>query len=423
MKQTPYWTDNTPRPEDLSSKGTPTDVDVAIVGSGYTGFSAAIEIAKAGLSVAVFEKETIGWGASSRNGGLMVVGLSVTVDQLEKRYGKESAKAFYKWSRDSIDFVERLVKKEKIDCDLDRSGEIFLASKPSHYSYMVGNHRYMNDEYGVDDAVIIPPNEVNDEIGSPIYHGGILDKGGAGIDPAKYLYGLAGVSKKYGVQIYENAEVNRIKKGNGSFRVTTPKGETLAKDILIATNGYTTSMRPRLRFGVFPGACYSIVTEPLSASLQEEISPMGRVFHDSKYYLNYFRVLADGRVLLGGRNTLVRGHDLNRSANELQNRLVEIFPQLEGVEITHSWSGNLGLTFDRMPHIGCLDGIHYAYGYMGHGVSVASQMGYEAGQIISGKRDSSLFKEIKHPRYFISVFDRLYFPVVCAWFRLMDRIK
>jgi glycine/D-amino acid oxidase-like deaminating enzyme len=423
MKQIPYWTDNTPRPEDIPTQGAPTDVDVAIVGSGFTGLNAAIEIAKAGMSVAVFEKETIGWGASSRNGGLMVVGLFVTVDQLEKRYGKEAAKAFYKWSRDSIDFVETLVNKEKIDCDLDRSGEVFLASKPSHYSFMAEYQQYLVDEYGVDDAVIIPPDEIKDEIGSPIYHGGMVENGGAGIDPAKYVYGLVRAAKKYGAQIFENAEVKRIKKEGGRFCVTTPKGEILANEILIATNGYTTSMLPRLRFGVFPGACYSIVTEPLPKDLQHEISPKGRVFHDSKYYLNYFRVLADGRVLLGGRNTLVQGHDLNRSARELKTRLVEIYPQLKGVEVTHCWTGTLGFTFDRMPHIGQLDGIHYVYGYMGHGVSVASQMGYEAGQIIAGKRESSLFMEIKHPRYFFSVFDRLFFPVVCAWYRLMDKIR
>lgn len=423
MKLTPYWTDNTPRPEDLPTQGAPTDVDVAVVGSGFTGLNAAIEIAKAGLRAAVFEKETIGWGASSRNGGLMVVGLFVSVIDMEKRYGKESARELYKWSVDSIDFVESLVTKEMIECDFDRSGEVHLASKPVHFPEMIKYRQYLVDEYDKDESAIIQPGDLNEEIGSPIYHGGMVEADGAGIDPAKYVYGLARAAKKYGGKIYENAEVKKISRRNGSFKLTTSKGKLKAKDVLIATNGYTTSMSPRIRFGVFPGACYSIVTEPLSEELQRELSPKGRVFHDSKYYLNYFRVLADGRVLLGGRDTLVQGHDLNRSAQELQARLVEIFPQLEGVGITHSWTGTLGFTFDRMPHIGQLEGIHYAYGYMGHGVSVASQMGYEVGQIIAKKRDSSLFQEIKHPRYFVSVFDRIFFPAVCAWYRWMDKIS
>ena len=421
MKLIPYWTDNTPRPDDLPTQGHPTDVDVAVVGSGFTGLNAAIEIAKAGKSVAVFEKETIGWGASSRNGGLIVPGLFFPVPGLEKRYGKESAESFNQWSADSIDFVEALVTKEQIDCDFDRSGEVHLASKASDLPALIDYYQYLANEYGQADFEISQPEELVDEIGSPFFHGGIVTTHGGGIDPAKYVFGLARAATKYGASLYEHAEVKRIKKENGRYRLETGKGTIRAEQVLIATNGYTTSMLPRIRFGIFSGACYSIVTEPLSEELQRELSPNGRVFHDTNNLLNYFRVLADGRVLLGGRKTLVKGHDLNRAASELQARLVEIFPQLEGIEITHSWSGDLGLTFDRMPHIGQMGGIHYALGFLGHGVAIASLMGCEAGQIIAGKRDTSLFKEIKHPRHFFSIFDRIFLPVVCAWYRLMDR--
>jgi len=423
MKLTPYWTDNTPRPENLPTKGAPRDVDVAVVGSGFTGLNAAIEVAKSGLSVAVFEKETIGWGASSRNGGLIGTGLFVPMNILEKRYGKGSAKAFYDWADDSIDYVETLVREEGIDCDFDRCGNVHLASKPAHFPELVKYHQYLMNTFGISEYEIIQPEDIKDEIGSSIYHGGILGKHGAGIDPAKYIFGLARTAKKYGAELYENAVVKRVSKHNGSFSLTTAKGDVKARQLLIATNGYTTRMLPRIRFGVFPGACYAIVTEPLSEELRFEISPKARVFYDSRYYINYFRVLADGRLLLGGRNTLVQDHDLNRSAKELQNRLVEIYPQLKGIEITHSWTGTLGFTFDQMPHIGQLDGIFYAYGYMGHGVSVGSKMGYQVGQIITGQRDSSPFKDIKHPRYFFSIFDRVFFPIVCAWYRLMDMVR
>jgi len=298
MKKIPYWTDNTPRPPDLPVGSTPTDVDVAVVGSGLTGLNAAIEIAKAGLNTAVFEKETLGWGASSRNGGFMIPGLFLSVDKLEKRYGKESAKAFYDWSKKSVDYVEELVTTEGIDCDLDRSGHITLGTKPSHFPHLMAYHEYLQNEYDDEDTEILQPDEVGTEIFSPIFHGGIIHKGGAGLDPAKYVYGLAQVATRYGAQLYENTEVKGIKSENGSYRLMTSKGELNAREVLIATNGYTTSMLPRVRFGIFPAACYSIVTEPLPASLQKEISPTGKIFSDSKYFINYFRLLADGRVLV-----------------------------------------------------------------------------------------------------------------------------
>jgi glycine/D-amino acid oxidase-like deaminating enzyme len=423
MKKIPYWTDNTPRPDELPTTGPPADVDVAVVGSGLTGLNAAIAIAKAGLSVAVFEKENIGWGASSRNGGFMVPGLFLHVDQLEKRYGKDKTKAFYTWSMKSVDHVVDLVETEGIDCDLVLPGSLVLATKQSHYPGLVGYHEYLRDEYDEGNTEILQPENVRAEIGSPIFHGGIIHKKGAGLDPAKYVYGLAQVASKHGAQLYEHAEVKQIRRENGRFSLSTTKGKLKTRNVLIATNGYTNSMLPRIRFGIFSAACYSIVTEPLSPELQKELSPEGKIFSDSKYYINYFRLLADGRILIGGRNTLVKGHDLDHSARELQSRLVEIFPQLEGVRVTHSWTGNLGFTFDQMPHIGEVDGVHYAYGFIGHGVAIGSLLGYEAGQIIAGERETSLFKEIKHPRYFFSVFDWLFFPFLCAWYRLMDRIK
>lgn len=418
MKTIPYWTDNTPFPEDIQDSELPADVDVAVVGSGFTGLNAALAVAKAGLSVAVLEKERIGWGASTRNGGIFSPGLFLSLDVLESRYGKEMAKAFWHWSLESYDYIENVINDENINCDFDQSGEILLAYKPSHFKNLV---KYQ--KYSAEVIQLFEPAELEQEIGSKSYFGGLLEEKGGALDPAKYVFGLARAATRYGGQLFENTEVKQIKRGNGRFVLSTPKGEVKAREVLLATNGYTTNVVRKARYGIFPGACYSIVTEPLPPEMQKEISPNGRVFYDSKYYLNYFRVIADGRVLIGGRNTMVPGHSLDVSASELQERLIEIFPQLKNVEITHCWTGNLGLTFDRMPHVGCLDGIHYAYGFMGHGVTVGSYLGYEVGQIITGQREKSIFEEIKHPRYFFSLLDRLYLPLVCAWFRFMDKIR
>lgn len=423
MKTIPYWTDNTPFPAHIQLSELPCEVDVAVVGSGFTGLNAALALLKAGLSVAVLEKETIGWGASSRNGGIFGPGLFLSVDVLESRYGKERAKAFWRWSVEACDYVENVITSENIECDFDRSGEILLAYKPSHFKSIIEYQEYLEKEYESNHTSLLDANELEQELGSNSYYGGMLEQAAGGLDPAKYVYGLASVVNRQGGQLFQYAQVLGIKRENGRFVLSTSKGEAKARQVLLATNGYTGNLVRKIRYGIYSGACYSIVTEPLSPEKQEEISPNGRVFYDSKYFLNYFRMTADGRVLLGGRNTLVPGHDLYKSAHELQERLLEIFPQLEGIHISHSWSGRLGLTFDQMPHVGNEGGIHYAYGYFGHGIIIGSYLGYEVGQLIVGQRQGSLFMEIKHPRYFVSPWEKVYLPLVCAGFRLKDKIS
>lgn len=211
---------------------------------------------------------------------------------------------------------------------------------------------------------------------------------------------------------------------SGHFQeVRTSKGTLKAKHVLLATGGYTTSMFPKARHGVFPVGSYIIVTEPLSEKIQQELSPNNRVFYDSKIFLNYFCLSPDGRMMLGGRANLSPNLDLRKSAGLLHQRLLEIFPQLQGVPITHSWTGKLGVSFDQMPHIGIIDGVHYAYGYSGHGISIGSYLGKEVGELIAGKRQTSPFMEIKHPRTALARFDQLYLPFVSAYFKFRDAIS
>ncbi|MBK8798574.1 MAG: FAD-binding oxidoreductase [Anaerolineales bacterium] len=147
------------------------------------------------------------------------------------------------------------------------------------------------------------------------------------------------------------------------------------------------------------------------------------MFFDSKNFLNYFRLTPDGRMLFGGRHDLSTSLDLTDSAHKMQARMVEVFPQLAGVPVTHSWSGKLGLAFDLMPHVGRVRGVHYAYGYAGHGVSIASYLGKEVGEMLAGARTTNLFAQIDHARYPFTPYDQLYLPLVSAWFRLLDSVS
>ena len=236
------------------------------------------------------------------------------------------------------------------------------------------------------------------------------------------MFGLAGAVAKQGAAIVENAEVSAIQGAQGKLSIKTSKGVVRAGKVLLATNGYTGSLYPRARRGIFPVGSYIVVTEPLRSDLQAELSPKGRMFYDSKYFLNYFRLTPDGRMLFGGRNNFSTNLDLQDSAAQLQKRLHVVFPQLRDVPITHSWTGRLGVTFDLMPHILHSKNVYVAYGYGGHGISIASYLGREVGELMADTRTESQFLSIDHPRYLFAPLDRLYLPFVARWYQMLDRL-
>jgi glycine/D-amino acid oxidase-like deaminating enzyme len=421
MKNINYWTENTPAPDDMPTQDLPIKADVTIVGSGYTGLNAAIELVKSGASVAVLDQETIGWGGSSRNGGLFAPDIAGGMQTIEKRYGKGMAKTFWQWSVDACSYVEKMASDEGIECDFHRNGQISLAYKPDHFTSAKRYTTYLAEEYGYTGQRAIEPAELNNEIGSRSYFGGILEEFAGGADPAKYVFGLAQTASRHGARLVENAKVTDIARNNGGFRLSSSKGIIESKEVLLATNGYTSHLIPKARYGIFPIASCIILTEPLSPELQRELSPNNRVFYDSKRLLNYFRLTADGRMLFGGRKSSSEDSNSDKSALRIHRRMLDVYPQLKDIPITHTWSGYIGYTFDKMPHIGRSNGIHYAYGYCGHGLATASYMGVEAAKLISGQQESSPFMEIPHPRYFFASFEKLFLPLGTIWYGLLDR--
>ena len=417
-----FWTDDYPRPGSLATSELPDQVDVAVIGGGYTGLHAALALRKAGATVAVIEQETIGWGASSRNGGMALTGLKEAMPLVFQRYGAARGRSFWDWTLAAIDHIEQTIAAEQIDCDFTRTGHVTLAARQRHFDQFAAEVAWFQRALGYQETWVVGKDELREEIGTPEYFGGLVDRNSAALHPAKYVFGLAEAAARGGAHLVEHAQVTGLARRSHGFTLATTRGKLFAQEVLLATNGYTTGLVPAARRGIFPVGSYIIVTEPLAPAVQAELSPRGRMFFDSKHFLNYFRLTPDGRMLFGGRHNLSTSLDLHESARMMHARMVEVFPQLRAAPVAYTWSGKLGVTFDLMPHVGCVEGVHYAYGYAGHGVSVASFLGKEVGEMLAGQRRSTLFADIPHARYPFTPYDKLYLPLVSTWFRALDAL-
>jgi glycine/D-amino acid oxidase-like deaminating enzyme len=426
IKTFPFWTDDFPRPADLPVSPLPEQVDVAIVGGGYTGLSAARTLARGGASVAVLEQREIGGGASSVNGGQVAPGLKLDTQSVFQKYGPELGRELWEASLAAVRLLEQTLAEEGIDCDYTGQGGIALAYRPSHYRRMQEEVEWMARELDFHELELAPPERIQEEIGSNVFPGGLVDKLGGGLHPAKYVYGLACAAARAGVVLCEHTEVQAIRRpaNSSGFELTTNKGQVLkTSEVLLATNGYTGPLAPEIQRRVFPVGSYMITTEPLLPELQQELSPKNRVMYSTKWFLNYFRLTPDGRMSMGGRNNLSPNLDLEESAHNLYQTMIHIFPQLRGFPVTHSWTGRLGITFDLLPHIGRVNGIYCALGYGGHGVALSGYLGKEVAELISGRISRSPFADIPHPTYFFYRGTPWFLPLAATYYRLLDLIS
>jgi glycine/D-amino acid oxidase-like deaminating enzyme len=397
-----YWLETVPDPVPGTSDPLPESVDVAVVGSGFCGLSAALTLAKRGSGVAVLEAETLGWGASGRNGGMVCTGLKLPVPTLIARYGRETVQQMYAASLESIDVVERIVQEERIHCAFSRCGQLEVACKETHFNAYAEAAARIKQEFH-HELHIIPRSELRKEIGSDLYYGGIVDEASAGVNPAQFVNGLAKAAHRAGARLYEHTRVVNVKpeaaNGNLHFRVATTRGSLIAKEVLLASGAYTTSATPALLRKVIPIGSYIIATEVLPSDLAHELSPRNRVIYDSKHFLHYYRLTPDNRMLFGGRAAFFPESEntVRESAELLRKGMIEVYPQLRDTKVEFVWGGTLDFTFDVMPHSGTLEGMHFAVGFAGHGVAAATWMGAKLAGVICGDADDNPFSRISFP--------------------------
>ncbi len=402
IKESNYWLETVPEPACGTIDPLPESVDVAVVGAGFCGLSAALALAKRGSRVAVLEAETLGWGASSRNGGMVCTGLKLPVPTLIARYGREAVERMYAASLESIDVVERIVEEEKISCAFSRCGQLEVACKESHFKAYAEAAARIKREF--DHQVrIIPRSELRAEIGSDLYYGGMVDEAGAGLNPAQFVNGLAKAAERAGAGLYGHTRVIDVKpetaRGGRRFRLTTARGSLLTREVILASGAYTTSATPVLLKRVIPIGSYIIVTEALPADLAHELSPKNRVIYDSKHFLYYYRLTPDHRMLFGGRAAFFPESEntVRESAGLLRQGMIRVYPQLRDSKVEFVWGGTLDFTFDVMPHSGTLDGMHFAVGFAGHGVAAATWMGTKIAGVICGETEDNPFSRIPFP--------------------------
>jgi glycine/D-amino acid oxidase-like deaminating enzyme len=390
-------------------------------------------LAKLGTRVAILEAQTVGWGASSRNGGMVLTGLKLGATDLLSRYGKELTQRMFAASLEAVSAVEQIVAEEKIDCDFSRCGHLEVANKPGHFEGFQRSAEMMSRELG-HNVRIVPSSALYTEIGSKIYFGGLVDDVSAGVNPARYVAGLSNAAIRAGVEIHEQARVDRIEpaadKGIAGWEVTTSRGALWARDVLVATSGYTSNTTPALRRRIIPIGSYIVVTEVLPEALAAEISPRNRMIYNSLYYTHYYRLTPDRRMLFGGRAAFFPENEntIRESQAILRRDMVKIFPQLRDAKVEFVWGGTLDFAFDMMPHFGKMDGLYYSVGYAGHGVAMATLLGQKMAQrIASGapEKDVNPFAEIPFRGAPFGVYRKKpwFLPLAGMWFRFLDIIS
>ncbi len=352
------------------------------MGGGYTGTMAAARLAARGRSVALLEQHELGWGASSRNGGMVHPGFKVGPVGLLERYGHRG-RQLYQASLDAFALVEETITTDLIECDYARSGHLHLAYKPGDLQHLEAEARVLEEEWGIS-ARVLDRDALAAEIGSPVYHGGLLYERSGGLHPAKYFAGLARLAGDRGAHLYDQTPATAIEgRHPGGFTVKTPRGSIAARDVLLATNGYSDGLVPSIRRRIIPIGSYIIATEPLSADRATTAIPNRRMLFDSKNFLYYWRLSSDNRMLFGGRASFAPT-TIAKARDWLYAAMIRVHPQLAGIMVEHAWGGNVGFTFDRLPHIGRIEGITYALGYCGTGIAMSTSFGQLAADWIAG---------------------------------------
>ena len=373
----------------------------------------------------LFEQHTVGFGASGRNGGMATTGMSIGIRDAVDKLGFDTAARLYGSYGEAVDLIEKLVAEEGIDCDFARPGKLNLASKPAHYQGFEKTHELLTTRLGVETR-LVPKVELRREIGSDVFHGGMVDSRSASLHVGKYIRGLGEAAERAGVTIHEQAPVQKLTKVPSGHVLETPRGTLRADQVLLATGAYTRRPFRWHQVRIAPVGSFIIATEPLDPSVCDDVLPTRRVASNSKNLLNYFRITPDNRLLFGGRARFAMSTSQQsdeKSGRILRDAMVHTFPQLANTRVDYCWGGQVDMSLDRLVHAGQHDGVYYSMGYAGHGVQMATYMGRQMAGYMSGVRDANIWSDLVFRRIPGHFGPPWFLPVAGAYYKFKDRVS
>lgn len=382
------WTATANRVPDYAPLSGEASADVTVIGGGFTGLSAALHLAEAGVAVTLLEAEQPGWGASGRNGGQINVGLKDSPSAIKAKFGDEMGARMIAFSGGAADLVFELIDRHDIQCDAIRPGWI----RAAHTAKSLQDYHMLAADWQGHGAPV-DPLEKDDLIrltGTDSYVGGLMDRRGGNLQPLNYALGLADAAEAAGARLYGGSAVTAITRDSAHYRVSTATGSVRCDKVLICTNGYSGKLDRKLANSVLPVRSVQVATAPLSDNIRASILPDCHALSDARRLLLYFRLDRHGRFVMGGRGTY-NDTSTQRQIDWLKRVSVDLFPQLEGTEWQHAWGGFVALTRDHYPHLHEIaPGLLAGLGYNGRGVAIATAMGRELARWASGTHADDL---------------------------------
>jgi glycine/D-amino acid oxidase-like deaminating enzyme len=418
----PYWWEAAP-PVSLPRADVQAKCDVVIVGAGYTGLSAGLTLARAGRHVQIFDRQRPGEGASTRNGGIASGNLRRSYRRMAAKFGKARADAIQAEAKAAREDLGRFIGDEALDCDWKLTGRFTGAAKPSEYEGFAREADLLRKSLGID-AYAVPRAEQRGVLGTEFYHGGLVRHDIGGLHPAKFHRGMLELARTAGATVHGETAVLRFAARNGGYEVETDRGKVQASHVIVGTNGYTDRADPWLRRRLVPVRSRIIATAPLSNNLMAELMPKGVMCSETRKLHYYYRPSPDGsRILFGGRDGTIAGEP-DWPTDNLRRALADIFPVLDGVDITHSWYGYVAMHRDMIPRVFSREGMRYATGYCGSGVVWARWAGQKAAwQILGDERGQSALDFRPPPSIPLFNGTPWFLPAVYAWMTVRDRLN
>jgi glycine/D-amino acid oxidase-like deaminating enzyme len=425
MKLESFWQATAPQFTGAATGALPATASVVVIGGGFTGVSAALNLARSGIDVVLLESGDIMSQASARNGGHCNTGVSQNFASLVASQGLEQASRFYRAFDGAVSYVEQLVQDEQIDCDFRLCGKLKLASKATHFAGLRSAWQLMRDT--VDPEIeLISKDDIRCEVGSDAFHGGLLQKRGGQMHMGKFGVGLAEAAARSGAKIFPHHAVTGLTRLNGyRHRITTAKGEIVADKVLMATGVSNEGPFPWFQRRIVPVGSFIVVTEPLGDELLRQILPQDRTYVTSLNIGNYFRTTADRRLVFGGRARFAVSNPTSdsRSGEVLRAAMTALFPQLGKARIDYCWGGMVDMTADRLPRAGEHDGVFYSLGYSGHGTQMSTWMGRVMADVLAGKNNDNPWQREAWPALPGYHGKPWFLPLAGLYYKAKDRLS